>query len=217
MVAGPDVIGSRFDGRERIRLRGALLVIVGAVGLLLWPIARYSSSTVPVHDIMPSVVAILVTLFFVWASVIAWGLPTLVRAEVRSLTPPWAALATYLAPIPAVMLRMEQPTYDVDVPTMLVEWQRLTGPLDLAVKTLEQFPFWLLAPTLFLLLGVAWARAQWDWFVAGVVGLLVYDTIYTVTTGGTTLDFFLNLFLVAIPGVLLVRPGIYLAADVDTG
>lgn len=199
-----------------MRLLGAVAVLVGIGGLLLYPYHMNFHYRPPMRSEHWLPVSLSRILWFVWASAIAWGLATIARERIRSLTPPWAALATIFVAVPSAIETFRKPISDAVPPAEYIQnWVPPAGPLDLFIRTIEGSYFALLGSTLFLLLGVAWARNQRGWFLAGIAGLVVYAGIFDLVTPSTSLEVVFAPLRAAIPGAILFYAGYRLATRCD--
>lgn len=192
-------------------------MLIGVVGLSIYPYHMYFHYTVPVYSDHQLPFLLAYALWPVWGSMIAWGLATVQTARIRSLTPPIAALAPLFLVIPAAVETYREPITDAGTTPYISNWAPPAGPLDVVARTLAEHPFVLLGSTLFLLLGVAWARGDRGWLAAGVLGLSLYGGIHGVVEPAVSLGFVLSPLRAAIPGAILFYAGYRLAAETNEG
>lgn len=187
-------------------------MLIGVIGFSIYPYHMYFHYSVPVASDHLWLLHLAYVLWPVWAAAVAWGLATLRAGTIRSLTPPFAALAVVFPLVPAAIESFRRPITDAGATPYIRNWEPPAGPLDVLARSLAEHPFILLGSTLFLLLGVAWARGQRRWFAAGLIALPVYGGIHDVVEPAISVGFLLSPLRAAIPGAILFYVGYRLAA-----
>lgn len=203
-------------GPNATRAVGAAVAAGSLVLLLSYPYHMRHHYSVPAtddHSLLPFLGAFLA---FVWAAAVAWGVATAIRGRLQSLTPPSAAIAVPLAPLPMAVDAHREPTTDaVPAPPRIAEWTPPSGPVEVAVRVFETTGYWRLGCVLLFVAGVAWARGQRRWLYGSALALVLYGGAHGVVTTGLLRGMVVKPLVAAVPGAVLFAVGARLAATAD--